>query len=148
MRPARAADLNACAAIINAYIDETEWLPRTISREALEAIFAPELLDTRIVFVADLGGEIVGYASLDHENGFLPALYLKPAARGAGAGVALLDAVKAACPEGSELTVFETNTGAQRFYRREGLIELPEGRKDVTDEGVPTLRLRWPGEAA
>lgn len=146
VRPAAAADLPACAAIINSYIDDTEWLPRTISREDLEALFAPELLNQRTVLVAEHDGEIVGYASLDTEAGFLPALYLKPGVRGAGLGKALLDAVKSACPNGFELTVFEPNKDAMRFYIREGLIEVPDGRKSDTEEGVPTLLMRWPGD--
>lgn len=146
VRPATSADLPACAEIINSYIDDTEWLPRTISREDLEALFAPELLNQRTVLVAERDGEIVGYASLDTEAGFLPALYLKPGVRGAGLGKALLDAVKSARPNGFELTVFEPNKDAMRFYIREGLIEVPYGRKTDTEEGVPTLLMRWPGD--
>jgi GNAT superfamily N-acetyltransferase len=148
IRKASAADLPACAAIINAYIDDTPWLPRTISREALEALFVPGLLDQRTLFVADQDGEILGYASLDPAKGFLPALYLKPEARGTGLGKTLLGAVKAARPQGFELTVFEPNTGARRFYQREGLIEIPESRVENTEEGVPTLLMRWRGDRA
>ncbi|OCW59211.1 hypothetical protein AWJ14_09125 [Hoeflea olei] len=148
IRPAEAGDLAACAAIINAYIDATPWLPRTASREAIEDMFGPDLLDRRAVFVAEAGDGVAGYLSMDPEAGFIHALYLKPGHRGQGLGKALLDAAKHARPQGYELTVFEPNTEAQRFYRREGMIEVPEGRTADTEEGVPTLLMRWPGGIA
>jgi putative acetyltransferase len=148
VRLATPSDLPACAAIINDYIDATPWLPRTISRDALEKVFTPDLLESRVVLVADNDNAIAGYASLDDEAGFLHALYLRPEARGRGVGKALLDATKTVRPTGFALTVFEPNSDACRFYLREGLIEVPEGRKTDTEEGIPTLLMRWPGEAA
>ncbi|MDP2118797.1 MAG: GNAT family N-acetyltransferase [Hoeflea sp.] len=148
VRRAAARDLPACAAIINAYIDATDWLPRTIDKDALEAVFVPALLDSRTIFVAENDGAIEGYLSMDEEAGFIHALYLSPSARGAGLGKALLDAAKHARPQGFELTVFEPNRDAVRFYAREGLVEVPEGRNEATEEGVQTLLMRWPGAAA
>lgn len=147
IRPANSADLSACAAIINDYIDETPWLPRTNSRQAMARMFAPELLEKRIISVAEQAGEIVGYVSTDPQAGFVHALYLRPEYCGRGLGRALLDTVKAARPQGFELTVYEPNIDAMRFYVREGLIEIPEGRKTDTEEGVPTLLMRWPGDS-
>jgi putative acetyltransferase len=146
IRAARVADLPACAGIINDYIDATDWLPRTLSRNKIAALFGPGLLDQRTVLVAEAGGGIVGYLSLGGD-GFLPALYLAPGVRGRGIGAALLDQAKALRPEGIELTVFEPNAAAQRFYAREGFREVPGGRVTDTEEGVPTLRLRWEAAA-
>lgn len=148
VRPATTADLPVCAAIINEYIDATEWLPRTIDHTAVEALFVPSLLEARTLFVAEAHDEIMGYLSMNPEDGFVPALYLKPAARGKGIGKILLDAAKAAHPDGLELTVFERNTDALRFYAREGFREDPSRRDDTTEEGIPTLWMRWPGGAA
>ena len=142
LRIATAADLPVCAAIINDYIDATEWLPRTLDREAIEALFIPSLLEARTLFVAEEHGEILGYLSMNPDDGFVPALYLGPAARGKGVGKALLDAAKAAHPNGLELTVFERNTDALRFYEREGFSEDPSRRDDTTEEGIPTLWMR------
>ena len=147
VRRAAAYDLPACAAIINDYMDDTEWLPRTTDRKSIEAMFVPALLDRRIIFVAENDGAIAGYLSMDEEAGFIHALYLRPHAQGKGLGKALLDAAKDARPNGFELTVFEPNVDALRFYIREGLVEVPEGRNDDTEEGVPTLLMRWQGAA-
>ena len=148
IRRAAAPDLQACAAIINDYMDSTAWLPRVIDHQAIETLYSPELLDKRIIFVADDNGEVNGYLSMDHQAGFIHAIYVRPNARGLGLGKALLDAAKQTRPQGFDLTVFEPNTNAMRFYIREGLFEIPDGRKDDTTEGVPTLLMRWQGASA
>ena len=146
VRRAGAADLPACAAIINDYMDNTPWLQRVTDRQTIERMFAPDLLDRRIIFVAEEDGGVIGYMSMDHDAGFIHGLYLRPWACGGGLGKTLLDAAKHARPQGFDLEVFEPNTDALRFYLREGLVEVPEGRREVSEEGVPTLRLRWRGE--
>ncbi|MBU4546872.1 GNAT family N-acetyltransferase [Hoeflea sp.] len=148
VRRAVAADLPSCAAIINDYMDATTWLPRVVTREAIGEMYAPPLLDKRIILVAEDRDDVVGYLSMDHAAGFIHAIYLRPHARSTGLGKALLDAAKEARPQGFELTVFEPNTNAMRFYIREGLLEVPGGRNDDTPEGVPTLLMRWPGAMA
>ena len=142
IRPATVADLPACAAIVNDYIDATEWLPRVKSREEIAGFFTPDLIASRTVLVAETGSEVVAYVSVSGD-GFLYAIYLAPAARGRGVGRRLMDEVKSRCPDRIELTVFEPNDDARRFYVREGFVEVPEGRKDDTDEGVPVLLMRW-----
>lgn len=141
IRHATAADLPACAAIINDYIDQTGWLPRTKSRDELAGFFTPELLQKRTVLVADVGGEIAAYVSV--ADGFLYAIYIAPGYRRSGLGKMLLDELKLQYPAQLELTVFELNVAARRFYEREGFHEVPERRDDKTEEGVPTLLMRW-----
>ena len=141
IRPAAAADLPACAGVINDYIDATEWLPRIHSREELAGFFTQELLQKRMVLVAELNGAVVGYLTMSGE-GSVPALYLEPEARGRGIGKALLDRAKALSRGKVELTVFEPNVAARRFYEREGFVEVPEGRK-IEQEGIPILLMRW-----
>lgn len=141
IRPATVDDLRACATIINDYIDATEWLPRVKSREEIAGFFTPELLQKRTVLVADAGGEIAAYVSI--ADGWLYAIYVAPGHRGAGLGRLLLDHLKQRFPEKLELTVFEPNADARRFYEREGFHEVPEGRVDNTDEGIPVLLMRW-----
>ncbi|AKH99296.1 sortase-like acyltransferase [Hoeflea sp. IMCC20628] len=146
VRRATAADLPVCASIINDYLDAgASWLPRVIDRQAIEDMFGADLLDRRTIFVAEDGGEIAGYLSMDQDGRFIHAIYLRPQARCSGLGKALLDAAKSARPQGFELTVFELNSDALRFYKREALVEIPEGRNDDTPEGVATLLMRWPG---
>lgn len=142
IRPATPDDFDACARIINDYVDATDWLPRVHSHEAVRGFFNEELLATRTVLVAEEGGEVVAYMSFSSE-GFVYAIYLDAAARGRGIGKALMDLVKARHPERVELTVFEKNSSALRFYEREGFREMPEGRDSSRPEGIPTLLMRW-----
>lgn len=141
IRPATEADLPACAAIINDYIDATAWLPRVKSRDEIAGFFNPALLESRAVLVAEAdGGDVVAYMSVS--DGWVYALYLADEFRGRGIGKALLDRAKALDPGGLELTMFEPNP-ARSFYAREGFFELSERRNDDTEEGVPVLTLRW-----
>lgn len=144
IRPATPDDFDACAKIINDYVDATDWLPRVHSPEATRGFFNNELLATRTVLVAEDEGEIVAYMSFSPE-GFVYAIYLDPRARGRGLGKALIDIVKARHPERVELTVFEKNASALRFYGREGFREVPEGRDGSRPEGIDTLLMRWQG---
>lgn len=141
IRAAVAADLPACAAIINDYIDATGWLPRTASQEEIAANFEPGLLDRRTVMVAERDDIVVGYMTMS-PGGMIPALYLTPSARGQGIGKALLDRAKVSSHGVLNLTVFEPNHAARCFYEREGFAEVPEGRK-VEEEGIPILLMRW-----
>ena len=145
IRLATAADLPACARLINDYIDATDWLPRVKSRAEIAGFFTRELLEKRSVLVVDAGSEIAAYVSV--ADGWLYAIYIAPAFRGMGLGKMLLDDLKQRYPEQLELTVFEPNVAARRFYEREGFVEAPEGRDDKTEEGVPTLLMRWRGDA-
>jgi len=153
IRTAQAADLPACARIINDYIDATDWLPRTLPRDEIAALFGPGLLERRTIIVAEVEAEvgdgeegIVGYLSMG-EDGFMPALYVSPSARDRGIGARLVDHAKTLRPQGVELTVFEPNADAQRFYAREGFHPVPGGHVTDTEDGVPTLRLRWKAAA-
>ena len=141
IRPATAADLPACAEIINDYIDATVWLPRTLSREQIAARFTPDMLASRTVLVAEIEDAVAGYMTMT-SRGMVPALYLAPHARGRGIGKALLDRAKASSPERVELTMFEPNRAARRFYEREGFLEVPESRR-IEEEGIPILLMRW-----
>ncbi len=49
------------------------------------------------MFVAEEHGEILGYLSMS-DDGFVPALYLQPAARNKGVGKALIDTAKLVHP--------------------------------------------------
>lgn len=145
IRPATEADLPACADIINDYIDATDWLPRVKSHTEIAGFFTRELLEKRTVLVVDAGGEIAAYVSAG--DGWLYAIYVAPEFRGAGLGKMLLDHLKELYPDQLELTVFEPNGAARRFYEREGFVEAREGRDEKTEEGVPTLLMRWRGGA-
>lgn len=148
LRPATRDDLDACAGIVNDHIDALNWLPRTATRAQVREAFDAAFAAGRVMQVAEADGTVVGYSSVEPREGgpaHLHALYLRPAYRRQGIGTRLLDEAKRAFPCGLELTVFEPNGKAQRFYAREGLVEDEERRNDDTEEGVATLMMVWKG---
>lgn len=85
---------------------------------------------------------------LDLAEGWLESLYVAPDRRRRGVGTALLDLAKALSPDGFGLWVFSSNAPARAFYRSQGLVELEETDGSTNDEGVPDVRMAWPGQDA
>lgn len=151
IRPAQPTDAGAVAAILSQFIDTTDWMPRLYTR-AEELSFAGIMVDRGWVLVAEPEDEAAGIAGfLTLNAGFVHALYVAQDRRGQGVGQALLDHAKAGAAR-LELTTFQANHGAQRFYARAGFREI--GRGDgrglgsVNDEGLPDIRLIWEREKA
>jgi GNAT superfamily N-acetyltransferase len=136
------ADAPPIAAIVNRWIDATDWVPRVDSPGVVEAHLREEVLARQTCWVAVHGGPICGFLALDAEDCLVTSLYLSPAVRGGGVGKALLDQAKAECPQGLGLWTFVANTGARRFYEREGFREVARTDGD-NDEGLPDILLRW-----
>ncbi len=95
------------------------------------------------VWVAELGGELAGYARTTPQ--WLDDLYIEPKAQGSGVGSALLDLVKAQRPAGFCLWVFESNEPARAFYRARGLVDLERTDGAANEEKAPDIRMAWPG---
>ena len=141
IRPATPADAAACAAIFNAWVDATDWMPRVHPARDVERHYREHVLPVCEVTVAEAGGTVVGFLALDGE-GFVAGLYLAPEARGRGVGAALVAAAKARRPEGLTLWTFAANEGARRFYAREGFREVGRTEGD-NEEGLPDVLLAW-----
>lgn len=140
IRPATPADAPACAAILNAWIDETPWMPRVHPHEDVERHYRDFVFQKRKVTVAE-GDAPVGYLALDREEGFITSFFLKPEARGRGVGKRLLDDAKVGA-EMLQLWTFVANEGARGFYEREGFAEVDRSDGD-NEEGLPDILYRW-----
>ncbi|MGR3502655.1 GNAT family N-acetyltransferase [Pseudaestuariivita sp.] len=129
-------DMAACAAVVNGWIDATEWMPRVYDAATIEGFFR-DGFDKREFWV--LGDPIFAYASFNPETAQLVALY--SARTGEGAGKALMEAVK----NGRDwlwLTTHEPNLRAQKFYAREGFVEVSRHDPELP-EVVREVRLEW-----
>jgi GNAT superfamily N-acetyltransferase/chorismate mutase len=100
-------------------------------------------LSTYDVWVAERGGEPVGYARWT--STWLDDLYVHPDHQGHGVGTALFELVASTRPGGFCLWVFESNAPARAFSARHGCLELERTDGSGNEEGAPDLRVAWPG---
>jgi len=108
------------------------------------AWFAARLADGRHeAWLAEQAGEVVGYALVTPT--WLDHLFVRSDLTGSGIGTVLVDVVKSLRPDGFCLWVFESNTGARRFYARHGLVELERTDGSANEERAPDVRMAWPG---
>jgi ribosomal protein S18 acetylase RimI-like enzyme len=139
LRPARSTDAGAVAAILSGFIDDTPWMPRVHTR-AEDLSFAGMMIDRGWCSVAEADDRVVGFLSRD--GAMIHALYLRPDFCGQGIGRELLGAAKAASTQ-LKLYTFQANTGAQRFYLREGFTEVQRSDGAGNDEGLPDIEYHW-----
>lgn len=139
-RQATAADRPACAAILNAYVEATDWLRRLIPVKEIAGMFSTFFLERRPVLVPEVKGKVAGYHSLDMQAQILHALYLAPEHRTKGVGDALPDSAKSVWSRGPELTVEQPNILAKTFDPREGLRQTGLGADEA---GLPVFRMKW-----
>ncbi len=133
--------MGACAAIVNDWIDATDWMPRIHSHEDVSGFYRGEMFDTRAVFVACEANEVVGFIALQ-EPDHVTALFVAERRRNGGIGKKLLDRAKQRLPGPVYLWTFVSNERAQGFYRREGFGELRRTSGD-NEESLPDILFAW-----
>lgn len=137
IRRAVPQDAPACAAILNAWIDDRDWMPRVHTPEEVEAFYADFVFVHRMVWV--VGAPVAGFVAMDEAEDMVTALYV--AVPGQGIGKALLDHAKAG-RRGLELWTFLANEDARRFYAREGFREVHQ-TPGHNEERLPDVLLKW-----
>ena len=142
LRPARSTDAGATGDILFRFQAETDWMPKLHSGAETIA-FCGALIARGWVTVAEIDGQVIGFLARDDEE--ICALYLAPEATGQGAGKGLLDHAKTQ-RDRLFLATFEANTGARRFYEREGFCEAGRGDGTNNDEGLPDIAYLWRGD--
>ncbi|CAN0252918.1 unnamed protein product [Chrysoparadoxa australica] len=144
LRAARSTDAGAVGAILSAFIDDTDWMPRVHTR-AEDLSFAGLMIERGWVHVAEIGAQVAGFVARD--GAMIHALYVAAATRGQGIGAALLRHMQAQT-DALDLWTFQANEHAQRFYAAHGFagVETSDGARN--DEGVPDMRMTWKREAA
>lgn len=145
LRPAGGEDVPACAAILNAWIDATDWMPRVHPADDVARHYREQVFPRQEVTVSERAGEVTGFLALDPQ-GCVTALYLAPEERGRGVGAELLNLAKARRPKGLTVWTFVTNAPARRFYAWEGFVERRRTAGD-NEEGLPDVLFVWPGAA-
>jgi GNAT superfamily N-acetyltransferase len=135
-------DMRSGADILNAWIDETPWMPRVHSHDEVIKHFSTTVLHDRSCFIAKQGGAVCGMMALGKDDHLVTALYVDAKSRGIGVGSALVNKAKAELRPFVELWTFQANLPAQSFYAKHGFVET--GRTDGdNEESLPDILLRW-----
>ncbi|MGP0091455.1 MAG: GNAT family N-acetyltransferase [Xanthobacteraceae bacterium] len=102
-----------------------------------------ELVPTARITVAEAGGNLQGFVTVDPRNGYLDQIVVAPQAWGSGVAEALLEEAKRISPV-LELKVNKDNARAIRFYEKHGFHLSGE---DVNENsGRPVYTMAWRGE--
>lgn len=141
LRAARTQDMAACAAILNDWIDDTDWMPRVHSHDDVVRHYQTVVASERKSFVVIAGNKIVGMMTVTADDR-VTALYVSRTYRGQGVGRLLLDRAKRDADTAVTLWTFQKNTAAQAFYAREGFVEINRTDGD-NEEGLPDLLMEW-----
>lgn len=97
------------------------------AREALRGRIDAELQAGWELYIAALGGEVVGMLALKPGEAVLDQIFVAPGEQGKGVGRALLDVAKQTLPAGFTLRMDAANERARRFYEAQGLEKSGEG---------------------
>ncbi len=140
LRPAHPMDASHIGRILYRFQEDTSWMPK-LHAEVETIAFCSRMIDRGWVTTALTDDEIVGFMACD--RGEICSLYLAADHQGQGIGEQLIAAAKEAHPSGLHLAAFVANTGAMRFYRRQGFVETGRGDGSTNDEGLSDVKLRW-----
>ena len=132
VRQATAADADEIADLYTeARIHAVPQMPPALHTNAEDrAYVARRIVEPDVtMWVAERDGRLLGFATCTPT--FLDSLYIRPDLIGQGIGSLLLDGV------------FESNTGARRFYERRGLVEVERTDGSGNEEKSPDIRMAW-----
>ncbi len=118
------------AAIAHSFLSE-EFL------KTERTLIAEQWLPASETIVYEDEGRVVGFLSLNANE--VGGIFVDPDCQDQGVGRALMDRARASRPQ-LELTVFEANAKARRFYEAYGFVEVERVADGI--EGNPELRLR------
>ena len=136
LRPAIASDAPAIAKTMRASLNALAWMPALHTPEEDLFFIRDILLPNQQVTVAEAGEAIVGFIAVSGE--WVEQLYLDPAWTGRGIGSRLLTQATARMPL-IKLHCFQANSGARRFYERNGFRAESFGDGSTNEEGLPDI---------
>jgi putative acetyltransferase len=100
-----------------------------------------ELIPVAHVAVAEAGGVMVGFVTVDPQTMYLDQIVVAPEHWGSGVALTLLEEAKRLSPRGLELLVNTDNARAIRFYEKHGFVYTGEDKNPVS--GKPVNRMAW-----
>lgn len=100
-----------------------------------------ELLPAAQVVVAENGGTLAGFVTIDPKTRYLDQLVVAPEYWRSGVGAILLDEARRLSPHGIDLDVNIDNARAIGFYAKQGFVIAGAGKNPLS--GKPVHRMRW-----
>ena len=141
IRSARTQDMEACAGILNSWIDETVWMPRVHSHAEVVRYYKTVVAGDGKSFVVASDRSTLGFMVLAADH-LVSALYVDRDYRRQGVGQLLLNRAKREFDDKIHLWTFQANEAAQKFYTREGFGEINRTDGD-NEEGLPDILMEW-----
>ena len=138
VRPAVSADYPRLVEVWRSAVDATHHFLRPADRDEIEQHLAADYFPHVRLVVAELNGQIVGFAGTAGEN--LEMLFVDAAHRGTGVGTVLLAHAVDDCGI-TRVDVNEDNVDAVAFYRRRGFVEVERSALDDQGRPYPILRM-------
>jgi len=93
------------------------------------------------IVVAETADGMIGFVTVDPNNGYLDQLLVAPEAWGGGVAGALMDEAKRIAPGALFLYVNRDNARAVRFYKKHGFTVTENSVNPLS--GRPTYLMRW-----
>jgi putative acetyltransferase len=142
LRPYDARDEDAAVALwLRTWQAAYPELDFTARLDWWRARWRTELLPVAEVVIAESGGTMVGFVTVDPKTLYLDQIVVAPENWRAGVGAALLAEAKRISAAGLDLDVNTDNARAISFYRREGFAIAGHGKNPIS--GKPVYRMSW-----
>ena len=100
-----------------------------------------ELTKSADIVVAETGGELIGFVTVDPQACYLDQIVVAPEHWASGIGSALVAVAKQLSPSALELHVNTDNARAIRLYQKLGFAITGDGVNPIS--GKPVHRMRW-----
>ena len=100
-----------------------------------------ELVGTATIVLAEAGGEMVGFVTVDPRTLYLDQIVVAPEAWGSKIAGALLAEAKRLSPRGLDLKVNADNARAIRFYQKQGFVITGDATNPRS--GAPIHTMAW-----
>ena len=100
-----------------------------------------DIAATATITVAESGGTVVGFVTVDPRTFDLDQIVVAPEAWGMGVAAALIDEAKRISPQGIDLHVNTDNARAIRFYEKHGFAISGEALN--WRSGAPVHKMSW-----
>jgi putative acetyltransferase len=100
-----------------------------------------ELVPVAAITVAEAGGVMVGFVTVDQKSGYLDQFVVAPEAWGSAVGKMLAVEAKRLSPSKLDLLVNKDNARAIRFYEKQGFVYA--GNDVNPTSGKPVNRMSW-----